>query len=311
MYLWQWIPLACAWVAFLTTMAVLAGWRRRISARARPQALAEELARSPGASFRGAMQDAAWDAAEYAALGFFALALLAAVYPLKWVEDGALPADAMTVAYLAVGAALLAWILRRLWRVLGRAYRLTLAYEAELAAARELEELRHLGYRVFHDVPAEELESVLDHVVVGPGGVFAVAARGRASPRTRVDGADPWEVVYDGESLQFPGWRERIPLEQASVQAEWLQEWLTGALGERVPVQPVLVLPGWRVKRTAILGIPVLAERWLRYFFERLPGDPAMDGARVERIVRALEERSRPLAESEAGADAGRPKLPA
>jgi hypothetical protein len=294
MYRWQWIPLGCLVAAFIATVAVLALWRERERRADARHPLQRDLLRGPGESHRDQITAAAWDAGEYGALGVFLPMLVFCVFPLKAVYDGALPERETLAAFGAAAALLEVWVLARLWRVLGRARRLALAYEAEVAAGQELDTLRHLGYRVFHDVPAEGLESNLDHVAVGPAGVFAVAAVGRA-PRTN-GGGEPSEVTYDGERLQFPGWEETIPLGQALVQADWLCQWLANAINEPVTVRPILVLPGWSVKRTAVSGIPVLAARRIHTYFGRMRPLPEMTETMIDRIAEQLDSHCRVVA---------------
>src|SRR5258706_9890337 len=179
MYRWQFIPLFCLVAAFISTLAVLVVYRRRALVADRRQALSQDLLRAPGESLRDPMQDAAWDAAEYSALGLFTIPLIFCLFPIKSVYDGALP-ELETIA-IFVGAAVLLqlWVLARLARVLGRARGLALGYEAERAVGQELDELRHLGYRIFHDVPADGLDGNIDHIVIGPAGGFAGGPRRR------------------------------------------------------------------------------------------------------------------------------------
>lgn len=295
MYRWQWIPLACIAAAFIATIAVLALWRRRGRRDDPRHPLQRDLLRNPGESKRDLVAAASWDAAEYAALALFALPLAFCFYPLKAVYEGALPEEETLAAFLGAAALMEALILWRLWRVLARARRLALGYEAEVAAGQELDALRHLGYRVFHDVPAEGFESNIDHVLVGPAGVFAVQAMGRTTPRT--NGSDePWEVTYDGERLRFPGWEETLPLGQAMAQADWLCGWIANAIREPVGVRPILVLPGWSVKRTAVSGIPVLAARRIHAYFARMHALPEMSDSMIERISEQLDSYCRVVA---------------
>jgi len=298
MYRWQWIPLACLAVAFLATMAVLALWRHRARRADARHPLQRDLLRGPGESQRERIADAARDAAEYAALALFLPLLAFCLFPLKAVWNGELPEDATIAVFLAVAAALLAWSLLRLWRVLARSRSLELGYEAEVAAGLELDALRHLGYRVFHDVPADGFVQRIDHVLVGPAGVFAVAAMGRtaASAANGNGGIEPWEVTYDGERLQFPGWEETLPLGQAMAMADWLCGWITEAICEPVSVRPVLVLPGWTVKRTAVSGIPVLAARRIHAYFGRMQPLVEMTDTMVERISEQLDRHCRVVA---------------
>jgi len=292
MLFWQWIPAACIGLAFVATLAVLGVWRRRAARAVARNPLAHALLRSPGESLRARMAAATLDAAEYAALALFALPLAAALLAAQWAGEGRLPERDALVALAGTGALLQAWLAWRLWRALGRARALALGYEAEVAAGQELERLAPLGYRVFHDMPVAERGFSVDHVVVGPAGVFAVETEGRAARRARADGSE-WEVAYDGESLSFPGWRETRPLELAVSRADWVRSWLSSSVGEAVPVQPLLVLPGWSVKRTAVSGIPVLAARRIEHFFRKLALEPKMSEAMIERLVAQLDLRCR------------------
>jgi len=294
MYRWQWIPLLCLVAAFVSTLAVLVFFRRKALDAGGRRALGRDLLRAPGESLRDPMQDAAWDAAEYAALGLFGIPLLFCLFPLKAVNAGALPDLETTALFIGAAVLLQVFILGRLASVLGRARTLALAYEAERTVGQELDELRHLGYRVFHDVPADGLEAHIDHIVIGPAGVFAIAARGRDAARPSAD--RPWEVTYDGESLQFPGWKETLPLGQAVRQAEWLFEWIEEAIGEPVAVRPILVLPGWSVKRTAVSGIPVLAARRIQAYFQRMRARPEMTEMMIERIAEQIDRSCRVVA---------------
>jgi hypothetical protein len=213
--------------------------------------------------------------------------------PFFFIADRA-PLETLIV-FLAAAVLLQAWILARLWAELRRARKLVRAQEARVAAGEELEELRHMGYYVFHDVPSATQGENLDHIVVGPAGVFAVSAKARSGRGANHD-MDAWEVTYDGEKLQFPGWEETLPLGQAIAKADWLFEWLYDELGEPVPVRPILVLPGWSVKRTAVSGIPVLAAHRIQAYFERMRALPVMGEGMIERIAERLDQRCRVVA---------------
>jgi hypothetical protein len=284
------VPFLCLAAAFLATLAVLVVWRRRSATPDPRHPLQKEVSRGPGESQRDVIAGAAWDAAEYAALAVFLPPLAFCAFPLMSVAEGDLPPALTLAAFGLAAAGLLAWALARLWRVLARARSLALGYEAGVATGQELDALRHLGYLVFHDVPAEE--GNIDHVVVGPGGVFAVAAVGRLASR----GGQPTEVTYDGERLQFPGWEETLPLGLAMARADWLCGWLANAINEPVGVRPILVLPGWSVKRTAVSGIPVLAARRISAYFSRVRPLAEMTDTMIERIAEQLDQRCRVIA---------------
>lgn len=277
-----WIPLAGIALAFLSTLWVLAVWRGR-AARSAPR----ELGRSPGQHLRDALSHAGLDAAEYAALGLFVLPLAAAGYAAWWGVAGAMPERDATLLVATGAAALQCWVLWRLWSVLRRARHLRYGHEAELAAGQELSGLGEHGYRVFHDVPLGERAAKVGHVLVGPAGVFAVQTETRAVR----GGTGEREVTYDGASLRFAQRRETAPIEQAIAHAGRVREWLAAEVGQQLPVQPIVVLPGWRVRRTDVSGIPVLAASRIRHYFGRLRPQPGMSDALIERIAGCLDAR--------------------
>jgi len=121
-----------------------------------------------------------------------------------------------------------------------------LGLDCERAVGEELNQLMLDGCRVYHDFQADKFN--IDHIVIGENGVIAIETKGRAKP-DRGRGQEDVKVVYDGQTLQFPTWREQEPLEQAKRQAAWLSNWLTKAVGEQITVKPALALPGWFVDR--------------------------------------------------------------
>lgn len=103
--------------------------------------------------------------------------------------------------------------------------------------------LGDLGPRwdVLHDLPLRE--SVLDHLLIGPAGVFAVSAANC--------GGD--EVIIDGETLVVAGQRGG-DIGMADAQAREVEHILTRAVGETVRVRPMLVIVN--PKRLAVNSHP-------------------------------------------------------
>jgi hypothetical protein len=117
---------------------------------------------------------------------------------------------------------------------------------AEQAVAQELAASLAGDNRIIHDIQAGDFN--IDHVVITPAGVFAVETKSRLKPP--VGNGSP-KVKYDGKQLEFPGWTEIKPIEQAARQAKWLSDYLQKSTGERFPVFAVLALPGWFIENTA------------------------------------------------------------
>lgn len=126
-----------------------------------------------------------------------------------------------------------------------RAYRL--GFEGEMAVGQELNQLMFDGYRVYHDFLVTEKGFNIDHVAIGPAGIFAVETKTKTKKEVKGAKVDA-NVIFDGRELKFPGWSTIAPIEQAKRQAAWLSEWLSKTVGENVPVRPVLAFPGWYIK---------------------------------------------------------------
>ncbi|GEK74185.1 MULTISPECIES: nuclease-related domain-containing protein [Halomonas] len=180
----------------------------------------------------------------------------------------------------------------RLIRDFQRIRRLKLGLACELAVGQELERLirpESHPYVIFHDVPAEG--DTLDHVAITPHGVFAVETWAR-SPTVRPSGEEDNRVTVEHARLRFPGWIERRPLRDTRRAARWLAEWLEQELGQPVPVQGVLALPGWQIEHPeAADDLLVVSGDALA---ERLPERrlDALDDATREAVIAAIHRRA-------------------
>lgn len=134
-----------------------------------------------------------------------------------------------------------------------------LGYMGERAVSEALTPLYAQGFRVFHDVPAEGAMKNfnLDHVVVGPTGVWLIETKTRRKRRARA-GYKEHEVAFDGAQLIWPWGEERQAVTQVQCQARWLTEWIQRAAGIAVVVNPILALPGWFVHEKSVNVVRVL-----------------------------------------------------
>jgi len=137
------------------------------------------------------------------------------------------------------------WATFRVSRTLPEIRALSLAVDGEKAVGQYLEKLRPMGYEVFHDVCGSNFN--VDHVVIGPAGVFTVETKAWSKP---VKGEA--KIAFDGESLTAAGWKpDRNPIIQARAQAAWLGELLKESTGRKLPVRPVVLFPGWFIEQAA------------------------------------------------------------
>lgn len=161
-------------------------------------------------------------------------------------------------------------LLRRRWAKIKelrkelRNYRL--GFDGERYVAEKLSVLIGQGYRVFHDFlfdmkPGGDATNFnIDHIVVGPAGVFVVETKAYRQPNGDFpEGDDRHRVRGDGDALLFPGGhRRRKPLEQVRRNADDLSKLLTGSSPRRVLVYPILAMPGWFTEEDAFSDLLVL-----------------------------------------------------
>lgn len=190
--------------------------------------------------------------------------------------------------YLLIGlgaSTILTW---RMVRYMPALQRMKEGVRAEQAAAQELGEALAGRNRIIHDVQAGAFN--IDHVVITPGGIFAVETKSRLKPPAG-KGAEAVKVRYDGKKLDFPGWSETAPLEQARRQADWLARHLKAATGESFPVLAVLALPGWYVENTARITdemVRVLNPKNASWLF--IKRSVSLDDAALQRAIFAVEK---------------------
>jgi hypothetical protein len=148
---------------------------------------------------------------------------------------------------------------------------------AQRKTRRQLAGLERAGYRSLHNGQIPDSEEQIDHLVVGPAGVFAIDSEAwdkRLPVRTR----NARQLWHGPESK-----KER--LEHARWESERAAEMLSGALGRQVTVRPVMAVYGpkipWDV--VTIRDVDVFSGPRLRRYLRR----------------RARQEAVRPLGDGE------------
>ncbi|MFZ0241588.1 MAG: nuclease-related domain-containing protein [Desulfobacterales bacterium] len=162
-------------------------------------------------------------------------------------------------------------------------------YEGETAVGQELNRLMLEGYCVYHDFQGDDFR--IDHILVGPKGVFAIATKARSYPNAK--GQGPGAVVaYNGRLLEYPHGNDVHTIQQAESQADWLSNWLSDAVGESLIVNAVVALPGWYVKRTSPEGIPVINPKQFHSLLKYVRAKALNDEVIVQ-IVLHIEKKCR------------------
>ncbi len=190
-----------------------------------------------------------------------------------------------------------AYFARKLWVVMHLRQDCYLGFLGERALGEELNRLLANGWNVFHDVEFSDNPGAktfnVDHVVVGTGGLFAIETKTRRK-QIKHSKEDPKnEVTYNGATLQYPWGEENFGVRDARERAEYLARWLSKSLGQQIPVQPVLALPGWLVKRRAGGDLRVISGKEILNLFRDEHHKSVLDSKTVHAIAALLDQKCR------------------
>jgi Nuclease-related domain. len=133
-------------------------------------------------------------------------------------------------------------ILSAIWfmRLFPIARRLNRGERGELHVADVLEELRMDGYKPVHDIVGNGFN--IDHVIVGPGGVFAIETKYRSGKG---------QITFrNGETLLVGGFpEEKNCLKQARGSAKAVSHLIAENCARREWVTPIVVFVGdWKIR---------------------------------------------------------------
>jgi hypothetical protein len=219
-------------------------YRKRQTTRARSRApLQQTRRRPPGESLRVRLEEIDEQIYEWMAYLAVSPAIVGLAAGFFRAQGVALPATLFSASVVWSGVC--AWKLRELY---GERVDLELGFDGRRRVAEELNRLTAEGFEVYHDVPFEGFN--IDHVLLGPPGVFAVETKTRPRPGDSLaPGQD--RVEFDGFRVNWPMSSESYGLERAVANAQLLGQWLSGALGEPIDATPILTLPGWAIDSTS------------------------------------------------------------
>ena len=139
---------------------------------------------------------------------------------------------------------------------------LRLGERGERRVAEILDRLRSKGFVAFHELPNNGLN--VDHVVVGPSGIYAIETKTRSGSGTISYGSE-CELVFGGRI------KDGRPLRQAQNSARAVHRQLKEDLDQAYWVKPVLVFCGnWHVQQVAgDFVVDVITADQLENYFER------------------------------------------
>ena len=144
-----------------------------------------------------------------------------------------------------------------------------------------LERLAEEGWQVIHDVPVGRQGSLLEHLLIGPGGIFTVVERRHPGQ----------QVVVDGRILEVDG-RSMSYLRDAQLEAARVHGLLVAAGCSDVPVRGVVVIHGDLVVSAGTLSCStvVMARQHVQAMFRRMP--VRLDPDRVAAVAHVARQRA-------------------
>jgi hypothetical protein len=224
--------------------------------------------------------------------GYYVFAVLSpatilAVHLLQSYFGGTEQNGIRLIVSVAGGISFCLFSIYKIIKLLKEKRTIRIGYEGKLAVGRELDQLAHDRFHVYHGFPAETFN--IDHIVVTQNGVFAIETKTYSKPAP-IDRVEDATVEYDGRMLYFPKAVDYKTIDQAQQQAAWLSDWLGNAIGEPIAARAIVALPGWFVKRTSAEGIPVVNPNQFSSLFKYIKPRPLSDSM-IMRINHQLDQK--------------------
>jgi len=156
--------------------------------------------------------------------------------------------------------------------------------QGERVVGQLLENMRSLGCKIYHDISEEKYN--IDHVIIGPHGVFSIETKAPSMPskgRPTVD--------FDGETVTVDGYKpDRDPVDQAKAAAHRVREILRQMTGQETRVTPVLLYVNWFVEpSTRDDSIIVMNQIYFYKTFDRLQDRNSLSATQVDFLAAGLE----------------------
>ena len=219
------------------------------------------LRRLPGQSIREERERLFDDKVMGYLFAFVGMWLLAGWQWLYW-WTGSKPSPGFVTVVASIVTIYCAY---RIWRLYPEFRNLNLGEKGERRVSEVLRTLRDRDYVTFDDLLLEGVN--VDHVVVGPGGVFAVETKTFSISGKVSAGIDASGGLQFGGNPAF-----KDPLKQARASAAMVSAELKRWMHREIWVNPLVVLPGWRIDPPKVdTGVVILNEETIAEFFKTRP----------------------------------------
>lgn len=154
----------------------------------------------------------------------------------------------------------LVWV--RTKRVIQKLRNHHLGFLGERYVGQQLDRVRFMGYSVFHDIQIGDKEANIDHLLIGPGGIFVVETKTCSKPEK-----GGCTVKYTGDTILVNGREsDRNPVRQVQAEADYIRDIFESLLDSApelkgkftkdrpLPIRQLLVYPGWYVDYSEAKG---------------------------------------------------------
>ena len=170
---------------------------------------------------------------------------------------------------------------------------------AQRHTRRQLAKLHRAGYRALHGSPIPDSEDQIDHLVVGPTGVFAIDS----------EAWDKHLVVRakKGTQLWHGPFSKKDRLEHALWEAQRAADLLSGEMGKQVAVRPAMAVYGPRIPWdvATIREVDVFSGPRLRKYLRRRARNGDASPLTDEEIERIFEAANKAFPHLSSGAPPG------
>jgi hypothetical protein len=178
----------------------------------------------------------------------------------------------------------------RYWATTKEIRQLHQGMRGERIVGQMLEDLRPLGCKVYHDICEDGFN--IDHVIIGPYGVFSVETKAPSKPEGNA------VVTFDGETVTVGGYEpDRDPIVQARASASRVRKILRETSGVEPRVTPVVLYVNWFVENyVRNADVIVMNQNYFFKSFDRLEDRNTLDPTQVNLLAASLERylRSKP-----------------
>lgn len=281
-------------VAFLVSFVFFEGLTRwlqyRVRMKDRKSPLSIDMLRPPGHSLRKTIRELNFEIASCLVM-LFVMPLLGFSVYLSQSYFAELSTSLTRIIAVVIGVlAFMIYFTHRLMKLLSIRDRFELGMEGEMFTGQELDQLMLDGYRVFHDIPMDY--GNIDHVVVGPSGVYAIETKTFAKA---THAGSKVVVDFNQNVLRFPDRSVRIPVDQLQTTVRWLEQYIGKPTGTAVSVKSKLALPGWFIDRREGNGhVDVFSPRNAKARFPE--SQRLLSSEMIDQIARQLERLCRDVA---------------